>query len=186
MAQTVSDNYTEIVALCEGKQDEVFLRRFLIRSGVNRHRIRIRPYPGGRGSGKQFVQEVYAKEVVEHRKRAPMMNIALIAMQDCDDETVEASRARLEGSAMRRPDERIALLFPRRNIETWIHFLNDNEVDESNRYPKLQRESDCHGVVDHLAAKHEYQISPTVPSFLRAACEEIRRIFPAKRCVESG
>lgn len=51
----MSENYTEVVVLCEGKQDEVFIRRFLIGNKVHRHRIRIRPYPAGQGSGKQFV-----------------------------------------------------------------------------------------------------------------------------------
>ena len=182
----MSDSYTQIVVLCEGKQDGVFLRRFLVRSGVNSDRIRIRGYPAGRGSGKHFVQEEYAKEVEAHRKRAAKMNIGLIVMQDCDEATVEATRASLEESAMRRKDERIALFFPRRNIETWIHFLiNGDEVDESKAYPKLARESECHEAVDRMAEKPEYRLSSKVPHSLRAACAEIRRLFPEKRCVDS-
>lgn len=187
----MSASYSEIVILCEGKQDEVFLRRFLKQNGYGPHRVRCRPYPAGRGSGKQFVQDEYAKEVVEHRRRATRMSIALIVMHDCDTNTMEEARlmlevrARLEGSAVRSPHERIALLFPQRNIETWIHFLQDGgPVDESTPYRKLQRESECHRVVDRLAAKNEYRLSADVPSSLRAACPEIRRIFPGKRCVE--
>jgi hypothetical protein len=181
----MSANYTEIVILCEGKQDEVFLRRFLKQNGYGPHRVRTRPYPAGRGSGKQFVQDEYAKEVVEHRRRANRMNIALIVMHDCDTETIEGSRAMLERSARRSPHERIALLLPRRNIETWIHFLQDGgPVDESTSYPKLLRESECHNVADRIAAKNEYRLSIDVPHSLRAACPEIRRIFPQKRCVE--
>lgn len=181
----MSANYAEIVILCEGKQDEVFLRRFLKQNGYGHHRVRCRPYPAGRGSGKQFVQDEYPKEVVEHRRRATRMNIALIVMHDCDTGTVEEGRARLERSAVRGPHERIALLFPRRNIETWIHFLQDGQpVDESKSYGKLARESECHDAVDRLAAKNEYRLSADVPSSLRAACPEIRRIFPEKRCVE--
>lgn len=181
----MSENYTEIVILCEGRQDEVFLRRFLKQNGYGHHRVRCRPYPAGSGSGKQFVQAEYAKEVVEHRRRATRINIALIAMHDCDTRTMEESRAMLEQSAVRHANERIALLLPRRNIETWIHFLQDGgPVDESTPYRKLPRESECHSVVDHLGAKHEYRLSDDVPSSLRAACSEIRRIFPGKRCVE--
>lgn len=187
----MSASYSEIVILCEGKQDEVFLRRFLKQNGYGPHRVRCRPYPAGRGSGKQFVQNEYAKEVVEHRRRAARMNIALIVMHDCDTNTTEevrtmlAVRARLEGSAMRSPHERIALLFPRRNIETWIQFLQNGEVvDESKAYRNLARESECHDAVDRLANKTEYRLSPSVPPSLREACAEIRCIFPAKRCVE--
>ena len=179
----MSDNYTEVVVLCEDRQQWGFIYRVLTRNGVNRHRIRLRTQPSGKGSGKQFVQDEYAREVVEHRKRASRMNIGLIVMHDCDTETVEGSRNRLEESATRSPGDRIALFFPRRNIETWIHFFNGEEVDESTVYRKFEHESDCHKAADHLAAKDEYTISPNVPSSLIAACPEIRRIFPQKRCV---
>lgn len=187
MVEALSDNYTEIVLLCEGKQDEVFMRRFLTGNGVHRHRVRVRPYPAGQGSGSQFVQEEYSKEVFEHRRRANRMNIALIVMQDCDTRTVDERRKTLEQSAAREPNERIALLFPKRNIETWIRFLTDGEaVDETQRYPKLRgRESECHAAADRLASKDEYRLTPDVPDSLRAACAEVQRIFPAKRCVQA-
>ena len=115
------------------------------------------------------------------------MNIGLVVMHDCDSATVEASRVSLEGSVMRKEEERIALFFPRRNIETWIHFLiNVDEVDESKAYPKLARESECHEAVDRLAEKPEYRLSSRVPHSLRVACAEIRRLFPEKRCLDSG
>jgi len=176
-------DYTDVVVLCEGKQDEVFLRRFLKSSGINRRRIRVRRCPPGLGSGKQFVQNEYAKEAAEHRRRATFMhNIALIVMHDCDTSTVEECRAVLDPEG-RQPGERIALLFPKRSIETWIRFLVDGQaVDESIRYPELQRESECHDVADRLARKQEYVLSAIVPSSLRDACPEIRRIFPTKVC----
>lgn len=85
-----------------------------------------------------------------------------------------------------RADERIAVLLPRRNIETWIHFLNGEQVDETTVYPKLPRESECHAAVDRLAAKGEYNLSPDVPESLWVACSETRRVFPSKRYVESS
>lgn len=149
-------------------------------------RVRLRPYPAGQGSGEQFVREQYTVEVEAHRRRATRLNIALIVMQDCDITSVEDARARLEQSTARRSDERIAILLPKRNVETWIRFLIDGgPVDESVCYPKLNRESDCHEVADRLGAKNEYHLTPDVPISLQAACAEIRRIFPGKRCIES-
>jgi hypothetical protein len=101
----VSENYTEIVVLCEGKQDEVFIRRFLHGNGVNPRRIRIRQYPGGQGSGKQFVQEEYSKELIAHRRRATRLNVALIVMHDSDKETETECRTRLESIAKRAKRE---------------------------------------------------------------------------------
>lgn len=186
MAAALSNNYTDIVILCADRQQEVFIRRFLKRNGIQNRRVRVRPYPAGRGSGEQFVREQYQVEVEAHRSRAAKLNIALIVMQDCDTRSVEDARARLEENATRLNDnERIAILLPKRNIETWIHFLiSGAPVDESNSYPKLNRESECHDVVDQLGAKTEYRLTPNVPSSLQAACPEIRRILPAKRCVQ--
>jgi hypothetical protein len=185
VAKALSDNYTEIVVLCEDRQQWVFVHRFLTKNGVHHRRIRWRPVPQGRGSGEQFVREQYPIEVTEHRKRNTRLNIALVVMQDCDTRTLQERRAALEGPQHREPDEKIVTLLPRRNIETWIRFLTDGDaVEETVRYPKLSRESDCHEAVDRLAAKQEYHLSPNVPDSLRAACLEIRRIFPAKRCIE--
>ena len=142
--------------LCEDRQQWVFVYRFLIQNGVPGGRIRAQVSQAGRGSGEQFVREQYPKEVTEYRRRATSLNVALVVVQDCDNSTVAQTRARLETAVGRREDERIAILLPRRNIETWIRFLTDRAVvDEQVRYPKLRRESECHDAVDRLAAKPE-------------------------------
>lgn len=186
MAEALRENYTQVIVLCEDRQHWVFAYRFLTRNGVHGRRIRARVSPSGQGSGEQYVREQYPVEVAEQRKRAARLNSALIVIQDCDVTTLEGRRATLEQSAEREPNDRIALLFPKRNIETWIQFLTGGQaVNEVDSYPKLRgRESDCHDAADGLAAKNEYRLSADVPPSLRAACPEIRRIFPDKRCVE--
>lgn len=185
MAEALRENYTQVVVLCEDRQHWVFAYRFLTQNGVHGRRIRPNFRPG-QGSGEQYVRVQYPIEAAEQRKRAARLNSALIVIQDCDVRTLEERRATLEQSAARGQNDRIALLFPKRNIETWIHFLTDGEaVNEVDTYPKLRgRESECHNAVDRLAAKNEYRLSADVPSSLRAACPEIRRLFPEKRCVE--
>jgi len=186
MAEALKENYTQVVVLCEDRQHWVFAYRFLTQSGVHARRIRAAVSPSGQGSGEQYVREQYPIEVAEQRKRAARLNSALIVIQDCDTRTLESRLATLEQSVARVPNDRIALLFPKRNIETWIHFLADGEaVNEVDRYPKLRgRESECHDAADRLAAKNEYRLSAAVPPSLCAACTEIQRIFPHKRCVE--
>jgi hypothetical protein len=186
MPEALRENYTQVVVLCDDRQHWIFAYRFLTQNGVHIRRIRPKFAPSGQGSGEQYVREQYQIEVAEQRKRAARINCALIVIQDCDVRTLEDRRTTLEHSAARGPNDRIALLFPKRNIETWIHFLTDDQaVNESDSYPKLRgRESDCHDAADRLAAKNEYRLSADVPPSLRAACPEIRRIFPEKRCVE--
>ena len=185
MAEALRDNYTQVVVLCEDRQHWVFAYRFLTQNGIHGRRIRPNFLPG-QGSGEQYVRVQYPIEVAEQRKRAARLNSALMVIQDCDVRTLAGRRATLEQSAARGPNDRIALLFPKRNIETWIHFLTDDEaVNEVDSYPKLRgRESECHNAVDRLASKNEYRLATDVPPSLRAACPEIRRIFPEKRCVE--
>lgn len=184
-------DFAEIVILCEDKQQYVFIHRFLRSSGIPHRRIRVCPYPSGRGSGEQFVRESYAVEVKLHRSKSRRMNLALIVMQDCDRSTVEKSMAEFDttlashGEQDRKPQERIAVFFPRRSIETWLHFLlRRGPVNEEESYPYLAKESDCHPAADHIAEKHEFQLFGSVPPSLRAACPEIRRIFPDKKCLE--
>ena len=188
MAEAMSDNYTQVVVLCEDHQHWVFAYRFLTRSGIHGRRIRPNFSATGQGSGEQYVRVQYPIEVADQRQRAARLNSALIVIQDCDIRSVQERRTTLEQSAARGPNDRIALLFPKRNIETWIRFLTDGvAVDETQRYPKLRgRESECHAAADRLASKDEYRLTPDVPDSLRAACPEIRRIFPAKRCVQSS
>ncbi len=180
---------TEVVILCEDPQQFVFVHRFLLRAGVNRHRISVRPFPAGKGSGEQYVREQFAREIVAFRRRASRKSLALIVVMDADLDTVNHAKTRLWKTVTdvgddRQPHERIALLIPRRNIETWIHFLlTRQEMDEVARYDKLERESDCHPAADRIAGKDEYRLHPGVPPSLCTACEEIRRIFPQKRCV---
>src|SRR5258706_2983198 len=91
------------------------------------------------------------------------------------------------GQSPRSVAERVGLFFPRRNIETWIEFLNTGSpADEKKRYPKLTEESDCYTGVDKLAAKNDYHLSSDVPAALPAACPEIRRIFPQKSCIDES
>ena len=187
----MSDDYTQVIILCEDKQQEVFLRRFLVKCGVNARRIRVRPVPGGKGSGEQWVREQFAKEVKEHRSRAARLNIALLVMQDADVASLEDRRQALEhrlkaaGEGPRASEERIAMFFPRRNIESWIDFLNNGtQIEETKLYANLAEQSDCYPGVDSIAIKNDYHLSANVPPSLRAACAEIRRIFPQKRCID--
>ncbi len=189
----MSDDYTEMIILCEDKQQEVFLRRYLIKNGINSRRIRVRAVPAGSGSGEQWVREEYPKEMREHRSRATRLHIGLVVMQDADQRSSNESSRELEeqlkasGQSPRSVAERVGLFFPRRNIETWIEFLNTGSpADEKKRYPKLTEESDCYTGVDKLAAKNDYHLSSDVPASLRAACPEIRRIFPQKSCIDES
>jgi hypothetical protein len=82
--------------------------------------------------------------------------------------------------AFRDSDEAVALAIPKRNIETWIHFLNGEAVDEATAYPKLERPRECKYAVERLAIFCRTASLPgTAPSSLLMACTEYnKRIKP--------
>jgi len=69
-------------------------------------------------------------------------------------------------------------LIPRRNIETWIHHLSGQTVDEATTYPKLDREGACQPGVDRLVAIFRSgEIPGDCPDSLRRAIEELKRVL---------
>jgi len=120
--------YTEIVILCEDLQQGVFARTFLIKCGIIRQRIRIVPLPA-QGGGEGFVRKQFPLEVQAYRRMMNKKNIGLVVMIDADTRSVgdrfsELNQALLEsGMDLRKPDDRIGIYVPKRNIETWIYYL---------------------------------------------------------------
>ena len=58
-----------IVVLCEDKQQEVFIRRFLIAMGWCKHRMRFEKAPAGRGAAEQFVRTRFPRELKAYRSK---------------------------------------------------------------------------------------------------------------------
>ena len=65
---------------------------------------------------------------------------------------------------------------PTWSVESWIAYLNGQDVEESKHYPRLARESDCQPHVNALAEMCSRQVlRAPAPESLRAACDEYRR-----------
>lgn len=128
----------QVVLLVEGRDDERFLRACLESLSRVRHVDRVLFPPPGSGSGEQYVREQFPAEVSAWRRSH--VAEALIVMTDADTLGVEQRRRMLErelqgaGETPRADDERIVLLVPRRNLETWVAHLNGAVVDEGEDY----------------------------------------------------
>ena len=170
-----------IVLLCEDSQHEAFVRRFLKYRSFRRRDIRTVALPDGRRSGEQWVRERYP---VELRAIRSVQNAYLIVVTDADNHSTEARRAQLEGECERQGvpgrqgGDRVVVIVPRRNIETWLAWLDGSNVDECGRYPRLPRERDCATHARRLYDMcHEAQrLREPVPPSLRESCEEYRRL----------
>ncbi|HEY85730.1 MAG TPA: hypothetical protein G4N96_11545 [Chloroflexi bacterium] len=180
----MSKQQTQFVILCEDTQQEVCVRHFLLERGVHRRKIRVRKNPKGRGAGEQFVRELYSLEVREYRRRSTYQTVALVAVMDADTRTVANSMSWLDQMLVddfqqqRSADERIALLVPKRNIETWIQYFKTDVADENEIYPGLNRAGDCKIDVQRFAKTDCFNNLPaTAPPSLHSACDELWKIL---------
>jgi hypothetical protein len=171
------------VILCEDRQQEVFARYFLKTCGIQP--IRVQVSPAGKGSGEQFVRKNYPQEVRTFRSKSPAQrDILLIVLTDADVREVADRFRQLEGALEengtpeRQPKEHIGVFIPKRNIETWIHYLMGQAVNEEDAYPYLKQESDCKPVVQALARNRREPLPEIAPPSLKTACQELPRIFP--------
>lgn len=173
----------QIVILCEDRQQEVFARYFLKKRGFTGN---IRTKFCRKGAGEQFVRKSYATEVKVFRSKNYISGI-LVVLIDADNASVSATLKELDDALIknsltpRQPDEAIAIFVPKRNIETWIHYLQGTSVDENSEkpYPKFPKhESACKPYVENLADKcREGNLETNAPPSLQAACGELQRIL---------
>jgi len=136
----VIERIAEIVVLAEDLRQANFVRHYLIRCGHHSRSIVVRIAPQGRGSGEQYVRERYPVEVAYYRHRSYLRKAALAAALDADTGSVQEHERELEaalvaaGQARRDAVEAIAVIIPKRNIETWILCLSGEVVDEGMNY----------------------------------------------------
>jgi hypothetical protein len=172
-----------MVILCEDRQQEVFARHYLIQCGVPRTKIRTNICPKGRQAGEQYVREQYPLEVKAHRSKSSFLSIGLTVMFDADTFTLQDRHRQLDEALQgnsqrgRQDEERIGIFAPKRNIETWIRYLEGTAVDEETVYPKLQCESDCKPLVEDLVRRCANGLERDAPDSLQQACPELKRIL---------
>ena len=174
-----------LVILCEDLQQEVFARPFFFRRGFHRHKIQIIRNSNAKGSAEQFVRTYYAQEVRAYRSKSTYLSRGLVVVIDADTYTVEQRLKQLDsaleatGQPKRQPNEKMAIFVPKRNIETWIHYLMGESVDEASAYSKFSgHERKCKSYVDELVKKIcPVGLPEDAPPSLHAACEELQRIL---------
>ena len=181
----MSQRRVQIVLLCEDRQQEVFARYFLKKRGVNGV-IRGKIWPAGSQSGGQYVRTEYPVEVKAYRQNRNRVSIGLVVLIDADTATVKdildrlASALAEDSQEKRQSDEAIAIFVPKRNIESWIHYLQGEIVNENDAYAKFTNdEARCKSDVENLAERCRSQSLPEdAPPSLQAACSEIQRLLP--------
>ena len=181
----MSQRRVQIVILCEDRQQEVFARYFLKKRGFT-GLFRANICPEGSECGSDYVRKQYAVEVKAYRQNKNRVAIGLVVLIDADTGTL-AARLNWLASALdkdeqekRDSNEAIAIFIPKRNIETWIHYLQGETVNEEDAYVRFEKnEAACKTAVEDLADRCYSQSLPEdAPRSLQAACGELQRLLP--------
>ena len=180
----MSQRRVQIVILCEDKQQEVFARSFLKKRGF-KGLIRPKICPPGSQAGEQYVRTRYPVEVKAYRKNKGRVSIGLVVLIDADTGTLEArlnwlaSVLNKDKQEKREPKEAIAIFVPKRNIETWIHYLQGESVNEEDAYAKFEKnEAVCKTYVENLADRcYSQNLPEDAPQSLQAACGELQPLL---------
>ncbi|MDF5710118.1 MAG: hypothetical protein PUP90_21225 [Nostoc sp. S4] len=108
----------------------------------------------------------------------------LVVLIDVDKKTVDERLKQLDDALIadsqpiRQLKEAIAIFISKRNIETWMHYLQGETVDEEIEYSKFNNESDCKPFVEKLVNQCYQGLDENAPPSLQAACGELQRILP--------
>jgi hypothetical protein len=136
-------NPSLVIVLLEDVHHRMLVYRYLIKSRLKTHQIRIVPSPSGQGSADVWVRNKFADEVSAYRVRHAKTATALIVVIDADTHTVQDRWRQLDQAlkdakkqTVDVANEQIARLVPKRNVETWILCLNGQTVDEDTDYKK--------------------------------------------------
>jgi hypothetical protein len=124
-------------ALVEDRDHEQMLRGLVDRLGRGAGRnLRVEPYPAGRGAGEQHVRQKFPQFVAELRAQRFQEGLWGVVVIDGDREGAAMRERRLLVSVEPpiSTTERIVLLVPTRNVQTWGWCLLGHEVNESDDY----------------------------------------------------
>jgi hypothetical protein len=175
----MTQNRQSIVILCEDKQQYLFARYFLQKKGFTGEF-----FPKfclkGKQSGEQYVRENYAAQVKGYRSQKNRKKICLVVVIDADTLTVAERIRQLEMTLQekRHREEKIAIFVPKRNIETWIHYLQSGEpIDEIVAYSKLANQGECKPFVEKLGNQCVLGLPSNAPPSMHDACIEQKRII---------
>jgi hypothetical protein len=170
----------DVVILAEDERHRMLLHRHLRKRGYTHHKIRICPWwPRFETPCLSFVKAEYPNQVQALRDKSHRVTAALLVVADADDKALAERLSEMDdlldaaGKLRRQPDENIAVVVAKRNIETWMFFLEGNKVDEETDYKSRCRSLD-NGATTLAFANLSWPRQPMsedCPPSLQHACE---------------
>ncbi len=143
----LSRNYQYHI-LCEDIQSRSFINAVLSEQGISARKVICNSIPCGEGCGEAAVRRDFPKEI--QRLNATSYNKqVLIVCTDADKYTIDERKSFLDkevksqGVQWDKQNAPIMVWIPKRQIETWIHALNHESVDENMTFPHSGKPVSC-------------------------------------------
>lgn len=189
---TQRERVAETIVLVEDTVTQNFVRRYLQRCWRDDYvskKVHFKKSASAKGSAEHFVRANIADEVRSCRRRIRAgPSTMLIVVMDADSQSTQHERSMLRDELSRvnlqwpKSDEPIAILIPKRNLETWIRALLGNAADEETDYskrpftapPPKDIQTAAEKLFDNMRASPE--LPPAWPQSLRDSIPEWRKI----------
>lgn len=141
----MSNRASQIILLCEDEEQERLAKQYMRQCDLDTERRVVSKVASRSGGNDSWVLNEFSKELDACRKRNTRTKTLLVVMIDADKFTVEDRSQQLSKRVKSAELEEIsnndplALLIPKRNIETWICALLGETVDEQTDYKKKKK-----------------------------------------------
>lgn len=172
-----------IVLLCEDRKTDVFVRRFLKQRKFTNRDVTTLPFAGGKGSGEAWGRNQFPKELKAIRTQQAAY---LVVVLDADYRTVAERGLQLQRACEeaavppRNSGDPVVVAVPKRNLETWLAYLDGTDVDEETDYKTKGSggEKECKPLADRLfeMCHREQRLRHPAPPSLEVACEEYQKL----------
>jgi len=180
----MSSRSAQVIGLCEDAQQYTFFYRLLKALGFSRHQIDIKRAPVGEGAAEKWVRDRYPDEVEVYRRKSSHQNFGLLVAIDADTNPVKRRYRQFNEELAeacqdhRRHGEEICIQVPKREIETWIYDLLGHEVNETDKYQDLEKESECQPAVEKLVDHLRNDVPDALIPSLKRGCKELDERLP--------
>lgn len=173
----------QVTLLVEDRALQRFAHEVLMQLGFHRKEVSISPYPVGKGSAKQWVEQRYPIEVRTYRRKA-RKGIALLVGVEADEKTARQEFASLAKQLTdaelpaRGAKERICIWIPKWHVETWILHLLGADVNENKNYKNDVKKPNYRAVAKAFVDRFrgEDGTDPKSLPSLQTAFEETKRL----------
>ncbi|NOQ34589.1 MAG: hypothetical protein GQ569_01675 [Methylococcaceae bacterium] len=170
------NNDAQIFILCEDTNHYHFARKYFELLGFNKRKIYSRHNPKriSVGSGAKYVENNYLQQIKAFKSKANHLDCILIVIIDDDTKNLIQNLYQLYTPSA---NEKILIFSPKRNIESWFHYIEGNLIDETEDYKKNYRDAKPTEFAKKLKNKICINdLAKDTPSSLHHACKELEKL----------